>query len=98
MDAYFQIFSGGYCGLVGVCVFFLMFQTGRQNPSAIHIGLLLSGASFITYGVLSLLGGLGFAWATPEVIGWSFVPCLFCFVFGWVASKRIKRKRHDKDA
>lgn len=64
----------------------------------LRIGLLLSGASFITYGVLSLLVGLGVAWATPEVIGWSFVPCLFCLVFAWVTSKRIKRKHHDKDA
>ena len=97
MDVY-QIFSGGFCGFVGVWLLFLMFQTGRQNPIAIRIGLLLSGASFITFGVLSLLGGLGFAWATPEMIGWSFVPCLFCSVFAWVTSKMIKRKRHDKDA
>ena len=98
MDDYFQIFSGGYCGIVGVWLLFEMFLSGRQNPMSIRIGLLVSSASFITFGVLSLLGGLGFAWVKPEVIGWSFVPCLLCAGFWWVSQKMIARRSHNKDA
>ena len=98
MDTFFQIISGGYCGIVGVWFLYLMFHTGRQNPMTIRIGLLLSGASFITYGVLVLLGALGIAWATPKIIVLSFVPCLICSVFAWVTTKMIARKSHDKEA
>ena len=92
------ILGGTFCGIVGVWFVFEMFQTVRQNPMAIRIGLLVSGASFITFGVLSLLGGHGFAWVKPEVIGWSFVPCLLCAGFWWVSQKMIARRSHNKDA
>lgn len=98
MNSFFQMISGGYCGIVGVWCLGLMFHTGRQNPMAIRIGLLLSGASFITFGVLSLLGALGFAWVTPMMIALSFVPCLLCSALAWVTSKMVKRKHHDKEA
>jgi hypothetical protein len=92
------ILGGGFCGIAGVWFLYLMFHTGRQTPMVIRIGLLMSGVSFMTYGVLAVLGGYGVAWATPEMVGWSFVPCLVCGVFAWVTSKRINRKCHDKDA
>lgn len=96
MNSVFQVLNAGYSVLVGIWCLFLLTGLKRETPVSFRVGMFLSGVSFMTHGFLSLLGVLGNAWATPEVIASSFVPCLVSAIFAWVSSRRTKRDTHGK--
>ncbi len=94
---YGAILGGVYCGVVGGWFLFLLLARGRPTCWPIRLGLMLSGASFIAFGVVTILGGLGVAWVTLELRGWTFVPCLLCSGWAWLASRKSQRTCPDTD-